>query len=207
MIASKSTGDWKPLSLPQVVDLFAGAPFPWWVAGGFAVELAIGRPLRSHGDIDVLILRRDSLAVRQFLKKWDCWTSDLRGQFGPWTVGEALPDRAHDIWCREEVAGPWRLDLKVDEAGDLNWHSRRNSKVRLPLAEFGVLSDKGIPYVTPEVLIFYKAKAPRRIDEIDLDALLPILSLRQRMWVLDAIRATYGEEHPWLARLCPGWGA
>jgi hypothetical protein len=35
-------------------------PCPWWIAGGFAIELAIGRPVRDHGDIDVLVLRQES---------------------------------------------------------------------------------------------------------------------------------------------------
>ena len=44
------------------------ADVPWWcVAGGHAVELAVGRPLRPHSDIDVLLLRRDQLAAQHAL--------------------------------------------------------------------------------------------------------------------------------------------
>ncbi|MFF9097395.1 nucleotidyltransferase domain-containing protein [Streptomyces sp. NPDC014802] len=32
--------------------MFAGADFPWWIAGGYAIELAVGRELRPHGDLE-----------------------------------------------------------------------------------------------------------------------------------------------------------
>jgi hypothetical protein len=45
--------------------MFSGLESRWWVAGGFAIELAVGHPFRSHGDIDVLLLRRDQLVAQQ----------------------------------------------------------------------------------------------------------------------------------------------
>lgn len=38
---------------------------PWRIAGGYAIELATGRPGGEHVDIDVLLLRRDRLAVQR----------------------------------------------------------------------------------------------------------------------------------------------
>ncbi|WP_232836957.1 nucleotidyltransferase domain-containing protein [Lentzea terrae] len=54
---------WDPLRPAEVAGLFTGVQ--WWVAGGYAIELAVGRPLRPHSDIDVLLLRRDQLAVQR----------------------------------------------------------------------------------------------------------------------------------------------
>lgn len=42
-------------------DRNAGFPGPWWIAGGFAIELATGRAIRPHDDIDVGLLRSDHL--------------------------------------------------------------------------------------------------------------------------------------------------
>src|ERR1700761_1288043 len=100
MFLDDSKNEWSPLSLVEVVRLFKGARFPWWFVGCYAVELAIGRPLRFHGDIDVLVLRKYCLEVRQFFKNWDCWTSDPNSPFALWPLGEKLSDQAHDIWCR-----------------------------------------------------------------------------------------------------------
>src|SRR5881397_1580408 len=92
---------WTPLSLPRLRNLFASAEFPWWVAGGYAIELAVGRSFREHEDIDVLILRRDQTAVRRWLAKWECWAADPPGHLRPWQMKEVLPLGAHDVWCRE----------------------------------------------------------------------------------------------------------
>lgn len=40
------------------------------------------------------------------------------------------------------------------------------------------------------------------LDNLDLDALLPLLSLKQRGWAINAIHSSFGRYHPWLARLC-----
>jgi hypothetical protein len=36
-------GPWEPAHPPEAAALFAAMPCPWWIAGGFAIELAIGR--------------------------------------------------------------------------------------------------------------------------------------------------------------------
>jgi len=37
------------------------APFTWGLAGGYAIEQFVGQPIRSHGDIDVLVFRDNQL--------------------------------------------------------------------------------------------------------------------------------------------------
>jgi hypothetical protein len=63
---------WAPLSLARLWNLFASAEFPWWVAGGYAIELASDHSFREHEDIDVLILRRDQTAVHRWPAEWEC---------------------------------------------------------------------------------------------------------------------------------------
>ena len=50
-----SLGPWEPLTPPAVARKFDGVTAPWWIAGGYAIELFVGKPLRTHGDIDVLL--------------------------------------------------------------------------------------------------------------------------------------------------------
>jgi hypothetical protein len=37
----------------------AGAPVTWWLSGGEALDVFIGRNTRAHGDIDVSVRRAD----------------------------------------------------------------------------------------------------------------------------------------------------
>ncbi len=193
---------WEPLGVAPVAELFQAARFPWWVAGGYAIELAIGEPVRPHDDIDVLLLRRDHLTARDLLAAWDCWVADPPGTLRPWPVGETLPDAAHDIWCRETPDGPWRLQLMLDESdadGDV-WRSRRDQRITRPIADIGNRTAAGVPYLRPEIQLFYKAKGRRPKDDADFGAVLPMLSEDQRTWLRDVIVLTYGDGHPWLIR-------
>ena len=182
--------------------MFAEADFPWWIAGGYAIEFAVGRELRPHGDLDVLVLRRDQALVRQLLAGWDLFVADPpgRGQLRPWPSGEVLQPPLHDIWCRRTPNAPWSVQLMLDEAEGGQWISRRTSRVRLPLERLGRTSPTGIPYLTPEVQLFYKAKATRGKDETDFEAVLPLLAASQRAWLADAI-TVISPDHPWRRRL------
>ena len=196
---------WQPLTIDAVMHLFRDAPFPWWVAGGQAIELAVGEPIRSHDDVDVLILRRDHLAARELLAEWDCWVADPPGTLRSWPVGETLQEASHDIWCRETPEAPWRFQLMLDESdeGGTHWRSRRDPRITRPVADIGHRTGAGVPYLRPEIQLFYKAKGRRPKDEIDFSAALPLLGMAERGWLQDAITLTSGVEHPWLSGPAP----
>ena len=192
---------WAPLSPEEVARVFRGAPFAWWLAGGYAIERFVGRPLRPHGDIDVLVLRPDQAALRRHLADWDCWAADPPGRLRPWPVGETLAEPIHDIWCRRAPDSPWALQLMLDESEGGNWRSRRNPAISRPLAELGAPDAEGIPVLAPEIQLFYKAKAPRPKDELDFAVAAPLLSPSQSAWLRWAIETTHGPAHPWLEQL------
>ncbi|MGW3848996.1 nucleotidyltransferase domain-containing protein [Streptomyces fagopyri] len=172
----------------------------WWVAGGFAIELAVGRRIRNHGDIDVLLLRRDQLLVQRVLAGWQWWAADPPGNLRPWASGEVLPQGVHDIWCRPAPDEPWRIQVMLDESHGQEWVSRRDPRVRRPISTLGLTSADGAPFLAPEVQLYYKAKTPRPKDEEDFDAVLPVLTDQQRRWLVAVITDTYGP-HPWVKRL------
>ncbi|MFE0644116.1 nucleotidyltransferase domain-containing protein [Streptomyces sp. NPDC058877] len=184
--------------------LFAGADFPWWIAGGYAIELAVGRELRAHGDLDVLALRRDQALVRAALADWDLYVADPpgRGELRPWHPGEVLRPPLHDVWCRRTPEAPWSVQLMLDEAEGGWWVSRRTPEVRLPIDRLGRTGGTGIPYLAPEVQLFYKAKASRDKDACDFEAVLPLLDAAARAWLVGAI-GVVEPHHPWLRRLLP----
>lgn len=47
----------RPFSPLQVQSLLQGAPFPWWISGGWALDLFLGRQTRPHFDIDIAMPR------------------------------------------------------------------------------------------------------------------------------------------------------
>jgi hypothetical protein len=199
--ADPRLGPWQPASVTEVAAIFSAFEAPWWVAGGRAIELAVGKQLRDHVDIDVLILRRDHDNVQHVLPDWQWWASDPPGRLRPWERGERLPVGVHDVWCRPAGAEPWRIQVMLDESAGEEWVSRRDPRIRRRISSLGLVSAERVPYLAPEVQLFYKAKQPRRKDEIDFTAVLPLLGIDQREWLDAAIRTCYGQDHAWRERL------
>src|SRR4051812_46951379 len=100
-------GAWTPVAPEVLPEILAGLDFPWWLAGGWAIDAYLGRQTRQHADTDVLILRRDHLAVRAALTDWDVHAADPPGTLRPWPLGETLPDTVHDVWVRPSANEDW----------------------------------------------------------------------------------------------------
>lgn len=92
------------------------------------------------------------------------------------------------------------MQLMLDESEGDEWVSRRTPQIRLPIERVGRTSASGIPYLAPEVQLFYKAKATRDKDETDFEAVLPLLEEGQRVWLAEAIKVIV-PDHPWRRRL------
>jgi hypothetical protein len=196
----EATGPWEPLSRDEVMSVFSVAEIPWWIAGGHAIELAVGRAFRAHDDIDVLVLRPHHRVVQDVLPSWEWWAADPPGRLRPWRRGETLPAAVHDIWCRPGPAMPWKIQVMIDEADGDEWVSRRDSRIRRPADRIGAVSATGIPYLVPEVQLFYKAKGARPKDEQDFAEVIGLLDAGQLRWLADAIAQAYGD-HPWSVRI------
>jgi hypothetical protein len=194
-------GTWSPLSLPEVAQLLAGIREPWWIAGGLAIELFVGRPTRSHDDVDVQICRDDQLAFQAALATWDLHAADPPGTLRPWHRGESLPLTVQDIWCRPNPTAPWAFQFMLADTLADQWIFRRDRRVRRSLAALTHRSIDGLPYIAPEVQLLFKARAtPRPKDEHDFAIAHGLLSEEARAW-LDAALALYNPDHPWRKRL------
>jgi hypothetical protein len=108
-------GSWKPVTPAEVAEIFSGGKAQWWIAGSYAIELAAGRPIRGHVDIDVLMLRRDQLAVQPSLPGWQWQAADPPGSLRPWPPGGQLGVGVPDIWCRPGPSEPRRIQVMLDE--------------------------------------------------------------------------------------------
>lgn len=193
-------GAWAPLTPSAVGVELTGWAAPWWIAGGHALELALGRSWRTHGDVDVLVLRTSTGELHDTLAGWELWAVDPPGSLRPWPADEPLPDHVHDIWCRRPSSPAWELQLMVDEADGDHWRSRRDGRVCAPIADLGRRSAGGLPYLRPEIQLFYKAKGLRPKDETDAAVVLPTLDAAASAWLDRALALTL-PDHPWRAAL------
>ncbi len=190
------------LSVHEVAERLRGARFPWCIAGGWGIDLFLGIQTRAHEDTDVLILRRDQMALQRLLAGWDLHAADPpgTGALRPWRASEPLELPVHEVWARSAPHKAWQLEIALGEDDGDHWVYRRNSDVRRSIRTLGRVNADGIPYVVPEVLLLFKAKSSRPKDDQDFDAVLPELSSTGRRWLRDALTATY-PGHRWLELL------
>ncbi|HZP97569.1 MAG TPA: amino acid transporter [Candidatus Limnocylindria bacterium] len=189
---------WEPLSPEQVKDRLAGLAVPWWIAGGWALDLFIGRQTRAHDDIEIAAYRDDLDTLRAHLAGWDLFVAE-RGSLTPWREGP-LHDGAHALWARERGRDVWQLEVLVEERRDGRWAYRRDPKIGLRARDVGRVTPEGIPYLRPEIQLLYKSKDPRPSDESDFITVLPHLDPAQRGFLAAALWTT-SPGHRWLERL------
>lgn len=198
-------GAWRPWRPDQVARLFAPLAAPWWMAGGWAIDLFLGRQTRAHADSDVLMLHRDQHAVQALFGGWDMQAAlppprDETWPFQPWRPGAILDEAIHDVWCRPSPTQPWALQLMIADTRDESWVFRRMPEIARPVAAIGGATPEGIPYLAPEIQLLYKAKRRRPKDEADFMSALPMLSHERRVWLKGALSMTH-PRHPWRDRL------
>ena len=200
-------GPWQSWQPEEVTRLFSSLTVPWWIAGGWALDLFLGVQTRVHEDIDILFLRRDQRAIRTLLHGWDVQEAHPELLPGPWPFQEwkqdaFLPAAVHDIWCRPHARDPWAwaLQLMVTDASDDQWIFRRTAQIHGPLATLGRVTRDGIPYLAPEIQLLYKAKGLRPKDEADFARTLPALDGQSRQWLAQSLALVH-PGHAWLTKL------
>ncbi len=128
-------GSWEPLSPAELGSALSVLDAPWWLAGGWALDLFLGRQTRPHVDIDALILRQDHVHVRAALQQWEAYAADPPGTLRPWAIGEKLLPFVHDVWCRPLGGGPWAFQLMIDETSGDDWLYRQDPRIGRPVGE------------------------------------------------------------------------
>jgi hypothetical protein len=189
-------GAWQSVHPAQCAEWFSPLTAPWWIAGGWALDLYAGAQSRPHGDLDVGVLRRDVREVLAALPSWEVFEVDA-GALTRFDAGGAPRTEVNSLWCRPKGAALWWMQLLLDESTDDFWVFRRQPDIRLPLAMAVRRNSAGIPYLSPEIQLLYKAKDPRPRDQADFDHIAPRLDPGARAWLKGAL-ARMDPGHAWL---------
>jgi hypothetical protein len=188
-------GAWAPLTPSDARELLDG--LRWWVAGGWALQLATGVE-RQHEDVDVAVPRSDLALVVERLAGHHLWTAH-HGALRPLARFDELPPEYEQLWVRRNAQSPWMLDLLLQPTEGDDWVYKKDARIRVPMDQ-AVLTSDGVPYLAPQIVLLHKAHLCRPKDEADLDATLPFLSGSARTWLRDAV-ALAQPASPWNARL------
>lgn len=180
---------WEPFSPSTVAEILDGLAVPWCVAGGWAIDLLLGRTTRAHRDIEIAIPDDSFRLVAQHFDQDD--------------VEVLAPDgeRKTHAYVRNSRTGANHLEIIRDPHEGEVWTCPINSGLRMPYSQLIRQGRTGIPYQRPEVALLFKAGTLRPKDHLDLEHTTQTLNQGGREWLRKAIASTYGAAHPWLAPL------
>ncbi|HEY9216471.1 MAG TPA: hypothetical protein VIO94_00370 [Phenylobacterium sp.] len=190
---------WRAWTPAEAAEVLADLNIPWAVAGGWAIDLWLGRVTRAHEDLEIAILRPDFPAIRRRL-----------AGFGLYTVGDGEvrrleptqepPADKHQNWVLDEAAQAWRMDVFLEGGDAQTWVFRRDRAITAPRHAVVGRTAEGIPYLRPETVLLFKAKMARDKDEADFGQCLPRLEAPARAWLRTALERAH-PQHAWIDRL------
>lgn len=196
---AESTFIWEPITVLEAVGIFESLDIPWWVAGGEAIDLFVGRATRLHGDIDLAVLRRDTHQLRTLRNNWDVHIAH-NGELIAWDGGP-LADDMHQFWVRHYGAEAWAFEVLLEYTDGDDWLFRRDHRVRRAIATIGRQTPSGVPFLAPEICLLYKARhTDVERNALDFEVAVSLLDDQSQQWLAASLQVA-APGHPWIERL------
>ena len=174
------------------------AGLPWYISGGWALDLFLGHVTRTHHDVDVGIPYSAQLDLRQHLTErgWKLVTP-FEKRLEVWPPHMLLQLPRHQVHAYREDTFIDFLFTDMDGV----WRYRREPRVLRSTERMSLRTESGIPYLAPELALLFKSKntsnQERPKDQLDFEKILPHLEPERRAWLRWALVATT-PDHPWI---------
>lgn len=200
-IASRASPSNKPsmaefAEVAKIGSLLRELPCPWFVCGGWALDLFLGRVTRAHKDVDIAVARDDQFVVRDYLRRRG-WALEkaVDGELSPWADGERLELPAHAVWCRNDNHDPDFFEVLLNEIDGGLFRFRRDKSVTMARGRMSFSSPSGLPVLAPEIVLLYKSNRPEA-EDADFLSTARSLSEESREWLKNALEKL-SARHPW----------
>jgi hypothetical protein len=184
----------------KVAALLRDMRCEWYVCGGWAIDLYLGRVTRAHKDVDISIARKSQLEVRDYLS---CrgWILEKAhgGELTPWREGEFLSPPLHTVWCRNDAHAPDFVELQLDEIDERMFRFRRDPTLTIERGRMSFETPSGVRVLAPELVLLYKSNAAEEYAE-DFRNAARALDAEARAWLKDALAKLYAS-HRWAEEL------
>jgi len=192
---------WKKIKPKVLEGVLQEAQFEWWFAGGWALDLWLGRETRAHGDLDFTIFRSHFSALYFLLKNDFEFYIATKGSLNKIKSVSDLERSDWNVWIKEKGAHEWSFQCLISDEIDQQWTYRRNQKIKRDKKLFGLMAKSSERIIAPEIQLLFKSKLQNNKDQVDFDNVVPLLSVSQKQWLRNSLKATYDYDHPWLNTL------
>jgi GNAT superfamily N-acetyltransferase len=180
----------------RLADFMDGFPAEWFVTGGWAIDLFLGRTTREHKRLTIAVLRDDQLALRE---RFDGWTVLVQqgGLTTDWALGETLLAPVVAGRAQRAKGDPAVVGFQLHPSAHGRWLWLKNLMIALPLARMGGRTPEGIPYLAPEIVLLEKAMVRGKKEDQEFRTALRSMSGQARIWLRDSLKAV-DPAHFWL---------
>ncbi len=192
---------WDPLSYKEASLRLQSRGINAWVAGGWALDLFLGRQTRPHVDTDIVIRRSDQARIAEAFPGWEVFRTHAPG-LSLWD-GSTYLDTTPNVWLREGRDRPWSIEIMFLDEKDDRWVYRRNPDINGRVDELGLVNGDGIAYLRPEIQLLFKGGSSkcRKKDTDDFLAVLPHLPDSSKEWLARSLEIQFPQGHDWIAHL------
>jgi len=190
-------GRWRDTTPEELRAWLAAVDVPWWVSGGWALDLWLGHETRAHSDIEIGCFRSELPRLLADLIEWEVAIARNKVLAA---LSTPLPEPPFSLWVRRPNDEQWSFEILAEQRAGDRWLYRRDTRVTLPVAAVTLTTATGWRVVAPEVQLLYKSKAPRDKDEADFTTVVPCLDASRKNWLRDALLVA-DPGNPWIERL------
>ncbi|MFD2610827.1 nucleotidyltransferase domain-containing protein [Paenibacillus gansuensis] len=170
----------------------------WFIAGGWVVDIALGRVTREHDDLDICIYREDAKEALRYFKDWEIKVA---------VPGESrLVDYTHfsDLslprYCLHLFREKDFIEILLTERVENEVVFRKNKNITMHINEFSLKDRQGRPFVNPVWQLLFKSLNPREKDDEDFNNYVTIMDDQQKLWLASGIRIMKPDS-VWLEKL------
>lgn len=189
---------WRP---EQAAAALEGVSAPWALAGGWALDLWLGEQTRDHEDLEITVPRVFFAEIQARLEGLGLRLFNVDdGETVALAPGEPPSPRGFQTWAMDPAVNGWRMDVFCEPGDAHTWIYRRTGALSVARAWASGRTTAGIPYVAPQIVLLFKAKASRAKDEADFAKIAPRLSPEARDWLAASLQIT-NPGHAWIERL------
>jgi hypothetical protein len=162
--------------------------YPWFIAGGWAIDLFIGEKTREHDDIEIGIYRKEQMKLFKYFEKQkkfyvDNKRNNVKHEKRQWNK-EYLRLPIHELYIEDKEIC---IEVLLNEKDEGYWIYRRNNKIVHDENELILINNEKIPYLCPEIVLLYKTNEMREKDLIDMKNALPKMKTSQVQWLINSI--------------------
>jgi hypothetical protein len=203
---AKGTGQYRSLEgIRWLQMLLADLSCQWYMIGGWAIDIHLGYQNRAHEDFEFSIDRQNQEILFQYLNSQEIEMDYIipgneiteEYEIKSWQ-GEWLDPPIHQLRSKNHEP---EFDVMLSPHDDNNWLFRRDPQIKRAI-DLAILTrninSKTIQYLGPEIMLLFKAKYKRNKDQVDFEAILPLLSPDQLVWLRLSLEHHYGSGDQWL---------